>query len=129
MQLERFLYFQKIPQEIWDAVQIMSKVSARAAETIYTISKKGDDHINALINIADEIKNGAGCVRIEKMVNAILNDGEIIDKDSYLSLPDGTQIGKWTRKGINFSEDMPINQKKLGKNLVQFFEKQKGGKL
>jgi len=40
MQFERFLYFEKIPQQIWDAVQIMSKVSARAAETIYTISKK-----------------------------------------------------------------------------------------
>ena len=58
-------------------------------------------------------------------MDAILNDGETINKDSYLTLSDGTQIGKWTGSGLSFRKDIPVNQKKLAKILVQFFEKQK----
>jgi hypothetical protein len=41
-----------------NAIENPERISARAANSIYSLSRKGDDHINALIEIADKIKNG-----------------------------------------------------------------------
>ena len=124
-QLDRFLCFEKVPSSIWNAVKVMSKVSVRAANTIYDLSQKGPDYIDALIDISDEIKKGAGSRRIEKMVYELLgSEDEGINTSSYLYLADGRKLGEWTKTGIKFDEALPINQEKLSQNLIKFFEKQ-----
>jgi ParB family chromosome partitioning protein len=70
--VQNFLYFAKIDKAIWDAVSNISKVSARSAETIYALSKRGVPYKKALIEIADEIRKGAGCHRIGKLVEHIV---------------------------------------------------------
>ena len=66
------LTFAQVDPKIWQAVGNMSKVSAKSSETILAISKKSPEHKEALIEIAEEIKKGAGYKRIEQLVNAIL---------------------------------------------------------
>jgi len=39
-------------------------VTARSAETIYALSKRGESYKKALIEISDEIRKGAGSHRI-----------------------------------------------------------------
>ena len=125
-QLLRFLCFEKVPASIWNAIKVMSKVSVRAAQTIYELSQKGELYVDALIDISDEIKKGAGSRRIEKMVQELLgSEVEGIDTSSYIFFTDGRKLGEWTKTGIKFDKTLPINQKKLSQNLVKFFEKKK----
>ncbi len=124
-QLDRFLSFDKVPSSVWDAVKVMTKVSVRAAQTIYELSQKGEEYIDALIDCAEEIKKGAGSRRIEKMVHEILgSEEEGIDTSAYIVMPDGQKIGEWTKSGIKFDVALPINQEKLSQTLIKFFEKQ-----
>jgi len=124
-QLDRYLCFKKTPAPIWAAVKVMSKVSVRAANTIYDLSQNGEDYIDALIDISDDIKKGAGSRRIEKMVKELLGSEEDgIDDASYIFLPDGRKLGEWTKTGIKFDAALPLNQEKLSQNLIKFFTKQ-----
>jgi len=122
-QFLRYLSFEKIPDLIWNAVKVMSKVSVRAAQTIYGLSQKGDEYVDALVDCAEEIKKGAGSRRIEKMVMEFLGEEEI-DTSSYISLPNGRKIGEWTKTGVKFESSIPLNQDLLSKTLIKFFEKQ-----
>ncbi len=82
--------FAKIDKAIWNAVANMSKVSAKSAETIYRLSKKSQAYKNALIEIAEEIRKGAGSRRIEQFVNELILgeehkevvDGEVIQSEA-----------------------------------------------
>jgi hypothetical protein len=71
--MQNYLAFAKIDQDIWNAVSNMGRVSARAADTILALSKKSLAHKKAIIEIAEEIRKGAGTRRIEKLVNSIIN--------------------------------------------------------
>ena len=124
-QFLRYLSFEKVPSSIWDAVKVMSKVSVRAAQTIYELSQKGNEYIDALMDCAEEIKKGAGSRRIEKMVHERLgNEEDGIDTSAYIVLPNGKTLGEWTKTGIKFNEGISINQEKLSQTLIKFFEKQ-----
>ena len=64
--MQYYLAFAKIDQDIWNAVNNMSRVSARAADTISVLSRKSPAHKKAIIEITEDIKKGAGTRRIEK---------------------------------------------------------------
>ena len=70
--LRAYLYFADVDSKIWKAVNNMSKVSPRTAETIYLLSQKGDEYKDALIELADEIKKGVGSTRLTNMVDNLL---------------------------------------------------------
>ena len=126
-QLDRYLTFKKVPDVIWRSVGNMSKVSVRAAQTIYLLSQKGESYVEALLEISDEIKKGAGSRRIEQMVEEIVQ-GEVgkIDHEATLTLPNGQKIGSWKKNGIAFSKDLSIDQKRLSQALIKFFMKEQG---
>jgi len=124
-QLDRFLTFKKVPEVIWRSVGNISKVSVRAAQTIFLLSKKGEAFVEALLEISDEIKKGAGSRRIDEMVGEIIQgESGKIDHEASLVLPSGQKIGTWKKNGIQFSKDIPIDQKKLSKALLVFFGKE-----
>ena len=122
--IHSLLAFSKIDKAIWSAVGNMSKISIRSAETILTLANKSNRHKEALIEIAEDIRKGAGCRRIETMVADIISgktknaDEEIIESSS------GQVIGKWKAGKLHFAKDIDFDRKKLNKMLVGFFKAQ-----
>ena len=107
------LSFADVPNQIWDAVANMSKVSCRSASTIKRLAKKGEKYISALIEIAEEIRKGAGRNRIEKMVNEIVHGEQKLETNRVIEAEDGRVIGRWVKKTIVFESDVNIDQQKL----------------
>lgn len=119
--MESLLYFAKVDQVIWDAVANMSKVSAKSAETIYLISKKSRQHKDALIEIAEEIRKGAGSRRIEQLVDKIILGDKNSTNDELIQSSDGTIYATWKNGKIVLSNNLNFDKKKLSAHLLQFF--------
>ena len=76
-QVSRLISFSKIPQELMDAINDFRKVSARTAYELSRIGNKDQDHLNALLSLAERIKNGKmGSDSIIKNVNNLLSKKE-----------------------------------------------------
>ena len=121
--LHNFLSFAKVPGEVWNAVGNMAKVSSRAAVTIYSLSKKGLPYIQALIEIAEEIKNGAGSNTIEKLVHDAITGGYNSDNEERLIiLTNGQVIASWKKGGLFFSKNVNVDRDKFNAVLIKFFE-------
>jgi ParB family chromosome partitioning protein len=99
----------------------MSKVSARSAETILALSKKSITHKEALIEIAEEIRKGAGSVRIEKLVNEILNGEFGKEEEEIITNTSGQVLAKWKDGKLYFAKDLKLDKNKFNKMLVDFF--------
>jgi len=121
--IENLLYFAKTDQSIWDAVYNMSKVSAKSAETIYLISKKSQRHKDALIEIAEDIRKGAGNKRIKLLVNNIILGKKITANDEFIQSSDGTIYATWKNDKINLSKNISFDKKELTSHLLSFFTK------
>lgn len=50
--------FNKIPKEICDAVEDMSKVTSKTATFLASICTKGEEDKNLIIKLADKIREG-----------------------------------------------------------------------
>ena len=120
--VQNLLCFAKVDKSIWDAVANMSKVSARSAETILSLSKKSPAHKEALIEIAEEIRKGAGCARIEKLVDEVLNGSFSTNETEVISSPSGQTIAAWKKGSLVFSKNIKIDKLKFNKMLVEFFK-------
>ena len=120
--IQNLLAFEKIDKAIWNAVTNMSKVSARSAETILALSKKSTAHKEALIEIAEEIKKGAGSIRIEKLVDEILNSESGKQEKQIITNPAGQVLAVWKKDSIFFSKNANLDRKKLNKLLVECFK-------
>ena len=116
-----YLYFAKIDQSIWNAVSNMSKVSAKSAESIYFLSKKSDKHKDALIDIADDIKKGAGCKRIEKLVNNIVLGKKADSDEDVIQSPDGVIFASWKNGKLHLSKNINVDRKKISSYLLNLF--------
>ncbi|KTD32422.1 chromosome partitioning protein ParB [Legionella moravica] len=72
-QLENYLAFAQVPDELWSSVGDMSKVSARTAATIKSLSERGTIYRDALLSIAKKIGQGFGEKRIKRAVETSIN--------------------------------------------------------
>ena len=99
----------------------MSKVSARSAETILALSKKSTAHKEALIEIAEEIRKGAGSVRIEKLVDEILNGEFSNQEEEIITNHTGQVLAKWKDGKLYFAKDLKLDKTRFNKMLVNFF--------
>ena len=120
-QLSRLLSFSKIPIEIKDAIQDLSKISARTAEQIKQLSNKGNLYILAIIDCADKLRTGNfGYEKLESFVEKAINNSNTsartIDK---LYSREGTHL--FTLKNT----DKPSPSLHFNKDLVSLFEKKK----
>ncbi len=74
-QISRLLSFSKIPIEIIDSIQDMSKISARTAEHIKQLSNKGNDYISAIIKYSEKIRTGeVGHEKLNELVENYINN-------------------------------------------------------
>ena len=120
--LNRFLCFRKVPSKIWEAVSNPSKVSSRTAETINALAKKGEEYVNAIIDLAEEIRKGTGSTTLEKMVLEAVNGGtNTVQFEKTIALPSGQVIAKWTKGGLQFAKDIPLDQEHFEKMVIQYF--------
>lgn len=121
--IQNLLAFAKVDKKIWSAVANMSKVSAKSAETILALSKKSDTYKQALIDIAEEIKKGAGGARIEKLVQQIVANSAN-QKQEIIAAPDGQVLASWKNDSIVFAKNIKIDKKKLNNLLLKFLKQQ-----
>jgi len=122
--LNHFLCFKKVPHQIWEVVGNPSRVSSRTAATIHSLAKKGQEYIDALIELAEEISKGTGSKTIEKAVlEAVSGHNPTIEYEQKIVLPSGQLIAKWTKGGLQFSKDISLDQMEIEKVLIQYFEK------
>ena len=120
--MQNFLSFDKISPDIWKAVSNMSKVSAKSAETIMHIANKSERHKAALIEIAEDIRKGAGNRRIVQLVDNILLGGKFKDLTGDLIQSESGQVfGTWKNGTITFSKNLNIDKKAFNEYLVKFF--------
>jgi ParB family chromosome partitioning protein len=121
--IQNFLYFAKIDKSIWDAVSNMSKISARSAETIYALSKRGESYKKALIEISDEIRKGAGSHRIEKLVDHIVLGEEQKPDDNVITSPKGEILAVWKNDKLQFAKNLNLDQKDFTNHIASYFAK------
>ncbi|HJD59955.1 MAG TPA: ParB/RepB/Spo0J family partition protein [Rickettsia endosymbiont of Omalisus fontisbellaquei] len=121
LKLAAFLYFDKIPKEIWNSVGNVTKVTARTAYSIYSLAQKGDEYVQTLIEYADEIRKGLGASSLEKLVLSKVNNDPSLFNEMLITLPNGKVIGAWKNNILKFNKDIEINKDKLLKHLIKFF--------
>ena len=115
------LSFAKVDNKIWQAVNNMSKVSAKSAEIILALSKKSNAHKETLIEIAEEIRKGAGHRRIAKMVEDILSGQTKGAEEELIESPTGQVLAKWKDGKLYFAKDLKLDKNRFNKMLVDFF--------
>ena len=116
------LAFAKVDKKIWDAVANMSKVSAKSAETILALSKKSNAHKEALIEIAEDIRKGAGYRRIEQMVSNIVAGGSNDADEGLVQNASGQVFAKWKDGKLHFSKDVELDKARFNQMLISYFD-------
>lgn len=119
--IQSLLSFAQVDIKIWNAVNNMTKVSAKSAETILAISNKSKQHKEALIEIAEELRKGAGHRRIEKMVNSIVSGETQGSNEELVESPSGQVLAKWKDGKLYFAKGIEVNKAKLNVVLINFF--------
>lgn len=122
--IQNLLAFAKVDKAIWESVSNISKVSAKSAETILSLSKKSDTYKHALIEIAEEIRKGAGSKRIEQLVNSVLLGQEHQETSHDLIQSSSGQVfATWNNGKLCFSKNINLDKKAFNKYLIKFFSK------
>lgn len=123
-QISRLLSFNKIPKVIIDAIQDMSKVSARTAEHIKQLCNKGEDYVVGIIKYADKLRAGQIgheklTENVERFVNNSSNSSKVNDK---LYSRDGIHLFTLKNSGkaspsLHFNKDIITLLEKRNINL------------
>ena len=101
--ISALLSFAKIPAEIIESVGDWGNVSSRTSETIVRLSKKGQDHIDAIITLSERIKSGKlGWNSLSKLVLNSLNEKQSPPNTNKKILsPDGRHMFTWRMDNNN----------------------------
>ncbi|RZI45454.1 ParB/RepB/Spo0J family partition protein [Candidatus Finniella inopinata] len=122
--IENFLSFERVPPILWETVGNLSRVSSRTAWTINGLVKKGKNYLDALLDLAEDIRKGMGSNLLEKKVMAAVHGyQQDLNAQGKIQLPSGQTIAIWTKQGLQFSKDFAFNKEDLKKALIDFFEK------
>lgn len=73
--VSRALTYFKLPKELHDAIGDFDNVTSNTAEALVSLSLKSEDHLKALISLAETIKEGKGHSTIKKLVDNVLKKG------------------------------------------------------
>lgn len=75
LQINRYMAFSQIPSVIWEKIINPVKISARTAAEMRALSKKGDNYINALIQLAPKLREGKiGAANLKREVSKMLTN-------------------------------------------------------
>jgi ParB family chromosome partitioning protein len=137
-QISALLSFDKIPEEVIEAIGEMKLISANTAERIKELCNKGEEYKQAIISIAPKLSTGkVGRHSLEKLVNNILLKINIKKSGNKKILSsDGRHIFTWRMdnnnlpsihfpKNINnFILDGEIDMNKLSNKILSIFEQE-----
>jgi ParB family chromosome partitioning protein len=131
-QISRFLSFNKLPIEVLNALEDMSKISAGTAEQIKQLSAKGDAYVSAIINYAPQIAGGKiGKTKLAHLVNSHVNHLNHKSTSKKVYSLNGRHLYTWRNDNnsipsIHFPRNITllIAKGKLDKNtLINSFKK------
>ncbi len=71
--ISKVLSYFKMPQELQQAIDNFDNVTSTTAEALASIASKSQEHLKALISLADIISQGKGHSTIRKLVENIIN--------------------------------------------------------
>ncbi len=138
------LSFSKIPQAILEEIDDMSQISARTAEKIKQLSGKGDSYVEAIISLADKLREAQiGHEKLESLVNCIIKKNKYklnetthnVENDKIYSNT-GRHLFTWRldnnkKPSIHFPKDIVklinnsvINKDEVNKGIIDLIEKQ-----
>jgi ParB family chromosome partitioning protein len=122
--LNNYLIFDKIHEDIWIAIgKKRDRISSRTAQCIHSLSQKGDKYIQALIELASEIRNGAGVRKLERLIEKKVNDK--VSRDENIIMDEfGNIYGAWQKDKLIISNTVELDKSKLNKVIIDFFQKQ-----
>lgn len=112
-QVTRLLSYKKIPTKLFNAIGDFRKVSSRTAYELARLANKSEEHLQALTDMANKIKDGKyGQKRIEKELKKILDRREaaLITNKKVTSI-DGRHLFTWrldnnAAPSIHFPKDV-----------------------
>lgn len=84
--------FNKVPEEIWNAVGDMSLVSAKTAAYLAKTCEKGIIYRNALLNVATKIKEGSGESTLDSLVSKAITNAKTSRKYSKVYKSDKGEL-------------------------------------
>lgn len=119
--VSRLLSFRDIPCEIVMTIGDMTKISARTASTIATLSKKGSTYIEAIKHYAPLLKDGKiGYEKLTKLVESYITKKENIENKNFkFYFEDEKYIFQWkinnNKLTINFPKQLTnmLNKKQI----------------
>ncbi len=66
--------FNKVPKEVWEAVEDMTKVKPKTAAFLSLICSKGSEYLSAVVNYAPKIREGYGTDNLAKLIEKHLSN-------------------------------------------------------
>ena len=66
--------FNKVPKEVWKAVEDMTKVKPKTAAFLSLMCSKGDNYLEAIIKFSSKIREGIGTDNIAKLIEKHLSN-------------------------------------------------------
>lgn len=134
-QVCRLLSYCKIPGSLVEAIQDFRKVSARTAYEINRLAHKSEDHLNALILLAEKIKSGElGANKLISEVEEIISNStnsknqsfKVYDDDLHLftvRLNQGSNASiLFSKHSLELIENKEINMDELSDLMRRFFK-------
>ena len=125
-QVTRLLSYKKIPELLFNTIEDFRKVSARTAYELARLASKSEEHLQALISMAEHIRDGKyGQKRIEKeLEKALSSKTEVIQSNKKIIGVDGRHLFTWrldnnSAPSIHFPKDITSL---LNKNSIDFDE-------
>jgi|GEM_PF-681121 len=66
--------FNKVPKEVWQAVEDMSKVKPKTAAFLSVMCSKGEDYLRVIIKLSTNIREGYGTDNLSKLIEKHLSN-------------------------------------------------------
>ena len=104
-----------------EAIQNPERISGRSAWVIYSNAKKGEKYVEALIQIADQIRDGLASYDIDRKVKEVVSQTEnILLTGTEVVNKDGEVVGRWRNGYLVIRAKNSSEREKLNKLLEIF---------
>ena len=118
--MQSLICFAKFPERLVKAIGELDRISARSANSINSLVRKGDKYIDALVEIADEIKHGLASYDIEQKTKNIAEGKINLFSDEDIKNSKGEVVARWRMGSLIIRARNSSERKKLAK-LVEYF--------
>lgn len=68
--------FNRVPKEVWNAVEDMTNVKAGTSAYLAAVCANGAEYLNAVISLAEKIREGMGIDNLKKSIDKIISNSK-----------------------------------------------------